>query len=166
MMPPAQRAAAGLAAALLVLLIGAAPAGDVAPPQADDGPHPHPSLAPADVVRIQLEALRDNDAADSGIAIAYRFASPDNRRSTGPLARFAAMIKREPYAMMLRYTDAVYGPVTVAGRRAAQRVVLSAPGRAPVTYVFHLTRQEDAGPLQECWMTEAVQAVAYAGRQA
>jgi hypothetical protein len=67
---------------------------------------------------------------------------------------------------MLRHTDAVYGPVTVAGRRAAQRVVLSAPGRAPVTYVFHLARQEDAGPLQGCWMTEAVQAVEYAGRQA
>jgi hypothetical protein len=35
-----------------------------------------------------------------------------------------------------------------------------------VTYVFHLARQEDAGPLQGCWMTEAVQAVEYAGRQA
>lgn len=166
MTPPAQRAAAGLAAALLVLLIGAALPGDGAPPQADDGPHPHPSLTPAEIVRIQIEALRANDAADRGIAIAYRFASPDNRRSTGPLARFAAMIKREPYATMLRHTDAEYGPVTVAGRRAAQRVVLSAPGRPPVTYVFHLARQEDPGPLHGCWMTEAVQAVEYAGRQA
>lgn len=166
MTPPAQRAAAGLAVALLALLIGVAVPGHGAPRQADDGPHPHPSLAPADVVRIQIEALRGNDAADRGIAIAYRFASPDNRRSTGPLGRFAAMIKQEPYVMMLRHTHAVYGPVTVAGRRAAQRVVLSAPGRAPVTYVFHLARQEDAGPLHGCWMTEAVQAVDYAGRQA
>lgn len=155
----------GLAAAL-ALLLGVVLPGHGAPPDADDGPHPHPSLAPADVVRIQLEALRGNDADDRGIEIAYRFASPDNRRSIGPLSRFATMIKREPYAMMLRYTDVEYGPVTVAGRRAAQRVILSAPGRTPVTYVFHLARQEIAGPLHGCWMTEAVQAVEYQGRQA
>lgn len=133
---------------------------------ADGGPHPHPSLGPADVVRMQLEAIRGNDVVDSGIAIAFRFASPDNQRATGPLSRFAAMIKQEPYAMMLRYTDVAYGPVTVAGRRAAQRVTLSTPGRTSVTYVFHLSRQDAVGPLQGCWMTEAVQVVEYRGRQA
>lgn len=153
-------------AVALALLLGVALPGHAAPPGADEGPHPDPSLAPADVVRIQIEALRANDAEDRGIGIAFRFASPDNQRSTGPLSRFAAMIKQDPYVMMLRHTDAVYGPVTVAGRRAAQRVILSAPGRTPVTYVFHLARQEIAGPLQGCWMTEAVQAVEYQGRQA
>jgi hypothetical protein len=135
---------------------------------ADDGtgPRPDPSLAPGDVVRIQLEALRANDAEDHGIEIAFRFASPQNKQSTGPLPRFAAMIKQGAYAMMLRYTDAVYGPVTVAGRRAAQRVTLTAPGQTPVTYVFHLERQDGDGPLRECWMTDGVEAVEYRGGQA
>jgi hypothetical protein len=161
----ARHPGAGLSAAVLALLLGVALPGHGAAGK-PAGPHPHPSLSPAEVVRIQLEALRANDAGDSGIEIAFRFASPDNKRSTGPLSRFAAMIKQDPYAMMLRYSDVVYGPVTVAGRRAAQRVTLSTPGRAPVTYVFHLARQEIAGPLQECWMTEAVQVVEYQGRQA
>lgn len=159
-----RRTVFGRAAAALWLL-AAARAGHGAQP-GDDDVQPHPSLSPADVVRIQLEALRGNDAQDSGIAVAFRFASPDNRRSTGPLPRFAAMIKREPYALMLHYTDVIYGPVTVAGRRAAQRVILSAPGRAPSTYVFHLARHEGPGPLHGCWLTDAVQVVDDQARQA
>ena len=48
---------------------------------------PHPSLKPLDVVRIVMNALQRNDAggANNGIAITYKFASPANRRMTGPL---------------------------------------------------------------------------------
>jgi hypothetical protein len=127
---------------------------------------PDPALAPQDVVRLQLEALRRNDAADRGIAAAFRFASPQNRRSTGPLPRFGRMIKQGPYALMLRYSDAAYGPVQVRGRRAVQRVTLYAPGRAPVSYAFFLSRQRQDGPLDGCWMTDAVQALPVAGTQA
>ena len=152
-------------AGVVLLLAGVSMASDAAP-GGDAGPHPHPSLAPAEVVRIQVEALRDNDAQDRGIAIAFRFASADNRRSTGPLSRFAAMLKREPYLLLLRHTEALYGPVTVAGRRAAQRVTLIAPGRAPVTFVFHLAREDAAGELQDCWLSDAVQVVESRNRAA
>jgi hypothetical protein len=127
---------------------------------------PDPALTPRDVVRIQLQALRRNDVHDRGIAAAFRFASPQNRRSTGPLPRFARMIKEGPYALMLRHSDVTYGPLRVQGRRAAQRVTLYAPGIAPVSYVFFLSRQEQDGPLDGCWMTDAVQRVPAAGTQA
>jgi hypothetical protein len=50
---------------------------------------PSPSLDPAAVIRIQVEALRANGLLNEGIKLTYSFASPENRRSTGPLGRFS-----------------------------------------------------------------------------
>ena len=125
---------------------------------------PRPGLSPAEVLRIQLEALRHNDDRDRGIAVAFRFASPANRASTGPLLRFARMIKRGPYALMLDFRRARYGKVEVRGGRARQRVTLTGP-RARVSYWFHLSRQADA-PFVDCWMTDAVLVERVAGRTA
>lgn len=49
---------------------------------------PSPSLDPAVVIRIQVEALRTNDKLGRGIELTYSFASLENKRSTGPLSRF------------------------------------------------------------------------------
>ena len=59
------------------------------------GPDPSPDLSPEDVVRIQVEALQRNDepSPDAGIEAAFRFASPSNRRATGPLGRFSEMVR-------------------------------------------------------------------------
>lgn len=129
-----------------------------------DDVRPEPSLTPEDVVRIQLEALRRNDADDRGIAVAFRFASPENKRNTGPMPRFARMIKRGPYALMLNFSHASFAPTRVSGRRALQSVTLVAPGHAPVTYLFHLSRQQGEGPEKDCWMTEGVQVRPEEGR--
>ena len=72
---------------------------------------PDSTFSPSEVVRIQLEALRHNDEQDRGIAVAFRFASPANRANTGPLSRFIAMFKEGPYALMLGFRDAAYGPM-------------------------------------------------------
>ena len=72
---------------------------------------PDSTFSPSEVVRVQLEALRHNDEQDRGIAVAFRFASPANRGNTGPLSRFIAMIKEGPYALMLGFREAAYGPV-------------------------------------------------------
>lgn len=60
---------------------------------------PDPALDPADAVRIQVQALAENGADDAGIALTFRFASPDNRRQTGPLERFVAMVKGPVYRL-------------------------------------------------------------------
>lgn len=129
-----------------------------------DGLVPQPGLSPGEVIRIQLEALRNNDEGDRGIAVAFRFASPANRASTGPLPRFIRMIKRGPYALMLDFRTARYGKVEVSEGRARQRVTLTAP-RARVSYWFHLSRQSEA-PYLNCWMTDAVFVERVEGRTA
>ena len=115
---------------------------------------PDPGLSPGDVIRIQLEALRHNDDQDLGIAVAFRFASPANRANTGPLSRFVAMIESGPYALMLNFRDATYGPVETVANQARQRVTLTG-ARASMTYWFYLSRQSEA-PYEDCWMTDAV----------
>ena len=125
---------------------------------------PAPALSPGDVIRIQLEALRHNDRHNRGIEVAFRFASPANRANTGPLERFVSMIRNGPYALMLEFRAASYGPVESRGVRARQRVTLADAGRS-ITYWFYLSRQSEE-PYVDCWMTDAVYVEPFAGQSA
>lgn len=118
---------------------------------------PSPELDPGQVVRIQLRALRANNASDEGIAVAFRFASPRNKASTGPLPRFIHMIRAGPYRLMLEYERASYTPVRVEGNRAVQRVTLV--GRRQIRSYDFLLQRQTGPPCDGCWMTEAVMVV-------
>lgn len=119
---------------------------------------PAPDLTPTEVVESQLAALRDNGEDDSGIARAYRFASPDNRASIGGLSAFARMI-REGYQDMLRHQKARIPDAETSGEEALVRVVLHLPGGGRSAYVFVLTRSSTAD-CEQCWMTGGVMPVA------
>jgi hypothetical protein len=118
-------------------------------------PFPNAQLTPDQVVKIQLEALRTNDENDRGIEITFRFASPANKRSTGPIERFARMIKTTPYSWMINYHDVQFDPVIIEGIRAIQRVTIIAEDYTTVSYIFYLSKQTD-GSCNSCWMTDAV----------
>ena len=47
---------------------------------------PSPELSPTDVVEIVLGSMANNDSPkpDAGLQQAFEFASPSNKRSTGP----------------------------------------------------------------------------------
>jgi len=64
-----------------------------------------PMISPEAVVHIQLWALLKNDVPrpNSGIRKVWAFAHPDNKRLTGPLPKFMAMIKQPGYAMLLNH---------------------------------------------------------------
>ncbi|MEW6737094.1 MAG: DUF4864 domain-containing protein [Acidobacteriota bacterium] len=116
---------------------------------------PIPELSPEQVVRIQLNALRNNDDQDSGIEAAYAFASPANRRSTGPLARFIRMVKNPLYQPMLNYKTVEIGPLRLFNEIAQLKVVLTTTDGEQIAYIFTLSRQ-DYGEYMGCWMTDAV----------
>lgn len=125
---------------------------------------PSTELSPHDVVRIQLEALRSNDDQDRGVATAFRFASPNNKRNTGPLPRFAAMLKNGPYRLMLQFAHAAYESEEILADRA--RVVVTLIGSdQTLTYGFYLSRQS-TGSCVGCWMTDAVALHPVTGHQA
>jgi hypothetical protein len=122
-----------------------------------DLPTPDPSYDAERVVEIQLDALADNDTPfeNAGIGTAYNFASPANRRATGPFDRFVRMVNGPQYAPMIDHVEAVAGPMEVDGATAEQRVTLTGPDGRTVTYAFGLSKGS-AGPLAECWLTDRV----------
>ena len=118
---------------------------------------PHPDLSPADVVRIQVAALGKNDAPhiDAGIETAFRFASPRNKRSTGPLARFRLIARSPTYRPLLDHVRADYGDVRKHGEEAAVPVIVTTPAGRRVGYTFFVSKQTRQ-PFQGCWMTAGV----------
>jgi hypothetical protein len=116
---------------------------------------PSPDLTPTEVVKIQINALRMNNESDDGIAVAFRFASPDNRRVTGPLPRFARLVKSSPYSPLLYHSEAYFSPLGVSGQRAVQLVGLKDEFGGTYLYVFVLSKQT-SGEYKGCWMTDEV----------
>jgi hypothetical protein len=118
-------------------------------------PTPSPEFSPDQVVRIQLESLQHNDDSNKGIEAAFNFASPGNKKYTGPLSRFVKMLKAPPYNAMLNHKSVEYDPIEISGDTAIQRVKLTGADGHTIIYIFRLSRQTEA-PCKDCWMTDAV----------
>lgn len=115
---------------------------------------PDASYSPEEVVQIVIDSLQQNDTSDAGIATVYRFASPGNKTSTGPLKRFTQMIKRG-FPDMLNHAGARYDPMEITGNTAVQAVWLRGTDGSEVGYAFQLGKQ-NGGILDGAWMTDAV----------
>ena len=137
--------------ALLVVL--ATPVGATHLPQTE----PDPSLSPQDVVSIQIEALQNNDIPyeDRGIEVTFNFASPANKRMTGPLERFKAMVRNPVYGPMIDHRSAKYENLLVEGDFARIDVVLISKEGEYLGYRFILSRQH-GNEYEGSWMTGAV----------
>jgi hypothetical protein len=120
-------------------------------------PTPAQTYSPTEVINIQLEGLAANDDPfeNAGIGVAYNFASPANRRSTGPFDRFVQMVTGPEYAPMVDHVEATPGPMEQDGTTAEQRVTLTGPDGRTETYVFGLST-EHSGQLDGCWLTDRV----------
>ena len=118
---------------------------------------PKPELTPQQVVEYQLSVLRHNDepTPDAGIEKAFRFASPANQRSTGPIANFIEMVHGPGYAALLNAKEAAVMRVQIDENEAKVLTrVLSAAG-SEIYYVFLLSKQSE-GEHANCWMTDGV----------
>ncbi len=138
-------------AALLVVL--AAPVGATHLPQTE----PDPSLSPQDVVSIQIEALRNNDIPyeNRGIEVTFNFASPANKRMTGPLERFKVLVRSPIYRPMINHRNAKYENIIVEVEWARIDVVLISKEGEYLGYRFILSRQH-GNQHEGSWMTDAV----------
>jgi len=117
---------------------------------------PDPALSPAAVVLLQLAALAkvDQPVRDAGFAVVFGFASPGNQGQTGPLPRFAKML-RDGYPEMLNHRSATLAPLISQGNRALQGVELIDRSGVSHRYVFQLSKQTE-GRYKDCWLTDSV----------
>ncbi len=132
---------------------------------ADLSLEPNPNLSPDEVVEIQLAALADNDspAPDDGIRVTFKFASPANRKITGPVENFILLVKNPLYLPLLNHATSEVRNLDTT-KTVAQRhvIVTDAEGRR-ATFIWILSKQPD-GPHKDCWMTDSVQRLETVGK--
>ena len=118
---------------------------------------PDPAIEPVEVVAIQLKALQfnDNPIADFGIAQTWNFAHPRNRAMTGPLPRFASMIKGPAYVNMIDHASHRITP-TMEQTGIQQFDVLLETSMGQVLYFQWTVEKVTMGEFKDCWMTVAV----------
>ena len=118
-----------------------------------DSTSPARGLEPRDVIEIQLRALQRNDTptTDAGIAQTWAFSHPDNRQITGPLERFAAMLKGPNYRMLLDHRSHQIERVVRTPVMAIFRVRLVAANRTQVSVKWQVTKVE-RGVFAGAWM--------------
>ncbi len=116
---------------------------------------PAPALTPGEVVGIQLAAFRANDIEDQGIAVAYRFTSPMNKKITGTFENFAQLVKQENFAPMLDNTGFELGPEETQGNTAMVAVRVEIADGNTTSYIFVLSLQK-SGAFSGSWMTDGV----------
>lgn len=116
---------------------------------------PQPTQTPAEVVQIQLEALRNNDTPtpNAGIARVFEFASPRNRAQTGPLPQFVQMI-REGYPDLLGHRQSKLFPLVTEADHVVQPVEIVSRKGETFRYLFLLRQYEQ--PQGKCWLTDGV----------
>ncbi len=124
---------------------------------------PSASLTPTEVVDFQLTALKNVE--NGGIEATFRFASPANKKVTGPLSKFSGLFESEQYKPMLNHRGTEIKTVSNDGYTAELLAGVVDQSGDLHWYRFRLSRQQEA-PFKNCWMTDAVMAVPHSGRSA
>jgi hypothetical protein len=119
---------------------------------------PNNSILPAEVVKIQLDALMNNDKKfeDSGIEQTWKFAHPNNKKNTGPLPNFKMMIKGNSYQMLLNHLSHIITELESSDNWAQFEVVILDKDKIYHKFNWRVEKFTMEGPLQGCWLTTVV----------
>ena len=119
---------------------------------------PNISILPAEVVKIQLVALMNNDKKfeDSGIEQTWNFAHPNNKKVTGPLPNFKRMIKGDSYQMMLNHLSHTITELGSSDKWAQFEVIILDKNKIYHKFNWQVEKYTDDGLLKDCWLTTMV----------
>ena len=116
---------------------------------------PNKTLNPYDVVKIQLEALKNNNKDDNGIKQTWLFAHPDNKKITGPYERFRIMIYGEQYKFLLNHSSHKINLITNSANKFIYRIEILSDKKQLFFYEWHVQKGSDK-KCKNCWFTSAV----------
>ena len=116
---------------------------------------PSPQLTPEDVIRWQIRALSAAGDINERIKRCYRFASPANRIYTGPLDRFANMVKAAPYDALLNARHILVGRANI-DRNQAHILLTVVNDRNELNLFRCFLSKQSSADVRDCWMTDAV----------
>tara|TARA_B100000963_G_scaffold358741_1_gene384099 strand:+ start:105 stop:560 length:456 start_codon:yes stop_codon:yes gene_type:complete len=116
---------------------------------------PNEKLDPYDVVKIQLEALKNNDELDRGIKQTWIFAHPNNKSVTGPYERFRIMIYGQQYKFLLNHSSHKIKLVTNSPNTYVYRIEVLTDNKKLFFYEWHV-QKGSSDNCKNCWFTSAV----------
>ena len=119
---------------------------------------PKPDIKPEEVISIQLSSLMKNDDPykNAGIEQTWEFAHPSNRAYTGPIQKFTRMMYAPSYAVMLNHLKHDILDVKLEEDIAYFFIELTAEDGRMYGFKWTLSKVEEEGIYQNCWMTTAV----------
>ena len=119
---------------------------------------PNNSILPAEVIKIQLIGLMNNDQdfKDSGIEQTWNFAHPNNKKNTGPLPKFKMMIKGNSYQMLLNHLSHTVTQVGIGDKWVQFEVIILDKNKIYHKFNWQVEKYTMDGPLKDCWLTTMV----------
>ena len=119
---------------------------------------PNNTILPAEVIKIQLDALMNNNSEfkDSGIEQTWNFAHPNNKKNTGPLPNFKMMIKGNSYKMLLNHLSHTITELGSSDKWAQFEVIILDKEKIYHKFNWQVEKFTRDGPLQGCWLTTVV----------
>ena len=120
--------------------------------------NPNSSIKPAEVVKIQLTGLKNNDKEfqDSGIEQTWNFAHPNNKKVTGPLDNFKRMIKGDSYQMMINHLSHTITKLGESENWAQFEVIILDKDKIYHKFNWQVEKYAIDGDLKDCWLTTMV----------
>ena len=119
---------------------------------------PNNSILPAEVIKIQLVALMNNDTKfkDSGIEQTWNFAHPNNKKVTGPLPNFKRMLKGDSYQMMIDHLSHTITKLGSSDNWAQFEVIILDKNKIYHKFNWQVEKYIEDGDLKDCWLTTMV----------
>ena len=119
---------------------------------------PNNLILPAEVIKIQLVGLMDNDKdfKDSGIEQTWNFAHPNNKKNTAPLPNFKMMIKGNSYQMLIDHLNHTITELGSSDKWAQFEVIILDKNKIYHKFNWQVEKYTMDGPLKDCWLTTMV----------
>ena len=117
--------------------------------------NPNEKLSPYDVVKIQLEALKNNEKNDEGIKQTWLFAHPENKKSTGPYERFRIMIYGAQYKSLLNHSSHKINLIMNTPNKHIFKIEILAKDTKLLFYEWHVQKAAEEN-CNNYWFTAAL----------
>ena len=118
---------------------------------------PSKNFTPYDVIKIQLNALKNNNKLtnDLGIKQVWVFAHPENKKVTGPYEKFRIMIYGAQYRYLLNHTSHKIDLMMNTPQKNIYKVEILTKDKTLFFYEWHV-KKGDEKDCKDCWFTSAV----------
>ena len=126
---------------------------------------PNSNLKPFDVLKIQLNSLKNNNIPykDAGIEQTWEFAHPINKAATGPLERFRKMIYSDSYKILISHENNKSIILEEMQDKLVYKVYVLSKDKKKYYYIWQIEKVTLEGKLKNCWMTTGVSDPIYLG---